>query len=119
MESDDLQFGFKKKLGCTNALFILRQVVEYFNDRGSNVFIASLDASKAFDRLNHFKLYSTLIERGLPYVFVQIIIHWYSNLSVAVRWSDCLSRQLCVTSGVRQGGILSPVLFNVYVTVIV
>ena len=51
--SDDLQFGFKKILSCPNELFVLRQLVNYFSERNSNVYIASLDASKAFDRVNH------------------------------------------------------------------
>ena len=47
--TDPLQFGFKDKLGCRNALFALRCVLQYFNQRGSNVYMASLDATKAFD----------------------------------------------------------------------
>jgi hypothetical protein len=113
--SDDLQFGFKKKIGCSNVLFILRQVIEYFNNKGSNVYMASIDASKAFDRINHYKLFSLLISKGLPYVFVMLIINWYSKLVVSVKWNNSLSSQWHVTSGVRQGGILSPILFNVYV----
>ena len=37
MISDDLQFGFKKGLGCSNAIFALRQVIEYFTKRNSNI----------------------------------------------------------------------------------
>jgi hypothetical protein len=69
MCTDDLQFGFKSGIGCSNAIFALRQAIEYFNNRGSNVYMASLDASKAFDRVNHFKLFSTLILKGLPWCF--------------------------------------------------
>jgi hypothetical protein len=64
--TDDLQFGFKKGLSCSSAIFTLRQTVDYFTSRGSNVYLASLDASKAFDRVNHFKLYTCLINAGLP-----------------------------------------------------
>jgi len=119
MGTDDLQFGFKKGLGCSNAIFALRQVVEYFNNRGSNVYIASLDASKAFDRVNHFKLFAILIKAGLPSNFVSIIVNWYSKLFVIVRWNGYNSAPLSVLSGVRQGGILSPILFNVYVNCII
>ena len=49
--SNDLQFGFKKGIGCANAIHVVQQVVEHFNVRGSTVFISSLDASKAFDRV--------------------------------------------------------------------
>ena len=54
METDQLQFGFKKKSSCSNALFVLKQISNYYNERGSNIYIAFLDASKAFDRVNHF-----------------------------------------------------------------
>jgi len=78
LRTDDLQFGFKKGIGCSNAIFALRQVIEYFNDRGSNIYIASLDASKAFDRVNHFKLFAILMKMGLPPSFVNIVVNWYS-----------------------------------------
>jgi hypothetical protein len=113
--TDNLQFGFKTGLGCNNAIFALRQCVEYFNERNSNVYIASLDASKAFDRVNHYKLFTTLIQTGLPKYFVDTLINWYSQLSVSVRWNGFDSSLLFIKSGVRQGGILSPILFNVYV----
>ena len=42
------QFGFKRNLGCSNAIFVLHNVIEYSNERGSNVYLATLDATKAF-----------------------------------------------------------------------
>ena len=92
----------------------MRQVVEFFNERGSNVYIASLDASKAYDRVNHFKLYTTLIKRSIPMFIVNLIVNWYSKLSIVVRWNGHDSASLRVLSSVRQGGVLSPVLFNMY-----
>ena len=46
---DDSQFGFKKGLGCADAIFTLRATIEYFRERGSSVYVATLDISKAFD----------------------------------------------------------------------
>ena len=115
MVSDDLQFGFKSHLGCSNAIFLLRRVISHFTDRQSNVYIASLDASKAFDRVNHYKLFSTLIKLNLPEFFIDTIINWYSRLSVNIRWCDSYSTSLRILSGVRQGGVLSPTLFNIYI----
>jgi len=39
LQSNDLQFGFKKNSGCQNAVFVVQQLVQYYNRRGSNVYI--------------------------------------------------------------------------------
>jgi Reverse transcriptase (RNA-dependent DNA polymerase) len=102
--TDDLQFEFKKQLGCPSAIFVLRQLVNYYNERGSDVFIASLDASKAFDRVNHFKLFSVLLKRGFG--LVDLITSWYLKLSVVVLWNGFNSGALRILSVVRLGGVL-------------
>ena len=79
MWSNQLQFGFKKKSNCSQAIFVLTQVIDYFVKRKSNVFVASLDATKAFDRVNHVKLFSKLIDRGLSGKLVKLIIDWYGK----------------------------------------
>ena len=84
--TDDLQFGFKKDLGCADAIFTLRATIEYFKERVSSVYVATLDISRAFDTVNHYKLYSTLIRSGLPRWVIAILINLYSKLHVAVRW---------------------------------
>ena len=58
--------------------------------RGSSVYI-SLDIRKAFDRVNHFKLYKSLLEVGVPVIIVDVICNWYSKLYYAVRWNGQLS----------------------------
>ena len=73
-----------------------------------------LDAPKAFDRVKHFILFQKLIDRGVPGYIIRLLIYWYSNQTMCIRWSGKLSEYFCVTNGVRQGGILSPYLFNVY-----
>ena len=55
--SCDLQFGFKQKSSCSHAIFLLKQVTDYFTARGSNVYLTALDARKAFDRVHHVKLF--------------------------------------------------------------
>jgi len=113
--SNQLQFGFKKNSSCTTAIFVLSQVVEYFVKNGSNVYMAALDARKAFDRVNHVKLFKKLLVRGIPGKLVTLLIDWYGKTFMEVKWNNCLSDRIVVKSGVRQGGILSPVLFNIYV----
>ena len=75
--SHELQFGFKKNLGCQNAVFTVQQVANYFNQRGSTVFMAALDATKAFDRICHLKLFNKLVERNVPSCLIVVLCDWY------------------------------------------
>ena len=61
--TDPLQFGFKSNIGSADAIFTLKSTIKYFADRGSSVCIAFLDIRKAFDTVNHFKLYDSVICR--------------------------------------------------------
>ena len=119
LETDSLQFGFKSNVGCADAIFTLKSTLEYFVNRGSSVYIASLDISKAFDRVNHFKLYKSLLTAGVPVIIVDVLCNWYSKLSFAVKWNNKLSVQLTVGSGVRQGSCLSPAVFNAFMNIFI
>ena len=74
-----------------------------------------LDASKAFDRVKHSVLFDKLVQRGVPGYIVRILCYWYAQQTMCVRWGSSISASFRVSNGVRQGGILSPHLFNVYV----
>ena len=68
---------------------MLSQLTEFFSSRSSNIYIASLDASKAFDKVNYFRLSSTLVNKHLPVNFITIIVNWYLKLEIVVNmgWS--------------------------------
>jgi len=63
-------------------------VTEYFVNHGSNVYIAALDARKAFDRVNHVKMFNVLLDRGVPGRLVKVIADWYGNLSLLLNGMD-------------------------------
>ena len=73
-----------------------------------------IDASKAFDRVNHEKLFLKLHNRGVPNYLVRILAFWYAHQSMYVKWGNSMSAPFNVSNGVRQGSILSPFLFNIY-----
>jgi hypothetical protein len=116
---DELQLGFKKNHGCNDAIFAVKTTVNYFTERGSCVYAAALDLSKAFDSVNHFKLFSSLLNAGLPVGIISVICNWYSKMFAAVRWGNAFSDSFHVGSGVRQGGTLSPSLFNTFINLII
>ena len=107
LQSGHLQCGFKMGLGCSNAIFSLRTA--------STVYASALDISKAFDNVNHYKLYTSLLKAGFPGWVIGLLINWYGKLSVAVRLQGSLSDSFIVQSGVRQGISLSPVIFYIFI----
>jgi hypothetical protein len=81
---------------------LMLQLVDYFDRRGSTVYVASLDISKASDKVQHDKLSATLHSTGLPLCVVLVLENWYSKLYACVRWNGIFSDVFKVTSGVRQ-----------------
>ena len=109
------QFGFKKNHGTDMCIYTLKEIINMYTSLKSCVFTCFLDASKAFDRVNHSLLFEKLANRGIPVYILRILIYWYNNQSMCVRWGSSTSEYFKVTNGVRQGSILSPYFFNVYV----
>ena len=109
------QFGFKKKVGTDQCKYVLKEIIDAYMMLNSSVFVCFLDASKAFDRVNHGTLFWKLVNRGVPYYIVRLLVYWYSNQTMCVRWGNAISDVFKTSNGVRQGSVLSPFLFNVYV----
>ena len=96
-------------------IFTLKSVIKYYTQQSTPVYSCFLDASKAFDRVNHWKLFNKLIVRKVPLLIVRMFIFWYSKQEMCIKWGQSTSSFFTVSNGVRQGGILSPRLFAVYV----
>ena len=110
----DHQFGFKSHHFTDQFVFVLQQIIEYYNSLSSPVYVCYLDASKAFDRISHWCLFNKLLSRQIPKCIIKLLVYWYTNQQFAIRWGSVVSKFFMVSNGVRQGGILSPALFNVY-----
>lgn len=83
--------------------------------RDTPVYAVFLDLSKAFDLVQYEVLWHKLInDTDLPYEYISILRYWYSRQENYVKWSGELSSVYRLESGVRQGGISSPMLFNLY-----
>jgi len=74
LTTDDLQYGFKRHNSCSHALITFKKSVKYFVQNGSKVLCVSLDASKAFDKVSHHGLFVKLINKGVPVVFIRLLI---------------------------------------------
>ena len=111
----DQQFGFKSKHSTDFCIYTVKSVSKYYTQHHSPVYTFFLEASKTLEKINHFKLFRKLLDRKTPIVIVRILLLWYSKQTVCVKWGRCISDYFSMSNGVRQGRILSPKLFSVYV----
>ena len=115
LNSSDLQYGYKEGHSTTHCTFVLNEVVNYYNNHNSDVFVILLDATKAFDRVNYIKLFHLLLHKGICPLVARFLATLYTNQLVRIKWIDHLSDTFSVSNGVKQGGVLSPILFGVYI----
>ena len=115
LETSDLQFGFKENLSTSMCSFMVLETIAYYKSKGSNAHVLLLDASKAFDRVDYIKLFGKLGEKGMCPLTMRLLLNMYTNQKLQVKWNNTKSHKFNVTNGVRQGGVLSPFLFSLYV----
>ena len=96
---------------CT---MILKEAVDYYRTNGNDVYCTMLDATKAFDRVEYCKLIRSLLTKRLPFIIVRFLLNIYLFQATRVAWNGCNSQFITVVNGVRQGAVLSPVLFCIY-----
>lgn len=73
-----------------------------------------MDMSKAFDIVQRSHLFRKLLEQGMPEIFVRYILVSYKYQKANVRWNRNESQFFSITNGVKQGAILSAILYCVY-----
>jgi len=78
-----------------------------------------LDAIKAFDRVNYCKLFNLLIDCQLPPVILRFLLQMYTGFKACIFWIGLYSNTFAVNNGVKQGVILSAVLFCIYFDVLI
>ena len=114
----DNQFGFRSGSSTDQCIFLLKERIRRYVQLEGMVYCCFLDASKAFDRVCHDTLFLQLIHYGIPASVIRILRFWYSEQVMYISWNGFVSSGFLTRNGVRQGGILSPGLFNIYVNFI-
>ena len=107
------QFGFIPKRGTDMAVTLAHDVCNYCVSRGSAVYLCSLDAAGAFDGIPHSVLLLKTMDI-LPSNIWKLMVYWYDNLLVHIKWGGLLGGSVPVKCGTRQGGLASPWIFNLF-----
>ncbi len=113
-ELSETQAGFRKGRGTRDQIANLRWIMETAREYQQELYMCFIDYSKAFDCVDHNKLWNILMEMGVPLHLVTLMKNLYTNQEAAVRTEFGLTDWFPIGKGVRQGCILSPNLFNMY-----
>ena len=115
LELDELQFSYQKNCSTTMCTWLVVETVNFFARNGNDTYSCSMDMKKAFDLVKHDKLFKKLLDRKFPLVHLRLFISMYMMQSAKVKWKGTLSDAFAIVNGVKQGAVISAILFCVYI----
>ena len=115
LDTDSLQFGFKQGTSTTECTWLVMEVATYFLRKGTSCIVTLLDCTKAFDTCKFSILFHKLHQQNLPAILIRTLIYVYKEQIAWVKWGNTKSEQFGIVNGTRQGSVLSPYFFAIYV----
>ena len=113
-ELPDVQAGFRKGRGTRDEIANIRWIMEKAREFQKNIYFCFMDYAKAFDYVDHNKLWKILKEMGIPDHLTCLLRTLYAGQEAIVRTGHGTTDWFQIGKGVCQGCILSPCLFNLY-----
>uniref|UniRef100_A0A4W2FTD6 RNA-directed DNA polymerase n=1 Tax=Bos indicus x Bos taurus TaxID=30522 RepID=A0A4W2FTD6_BOBOX len=113
-ELPDVQAGFRKGRGTRDQIANICWIMEKAREFQKNIYFCFIDYAKAFDCVDHNKLWKILKEMGLPDHLTCLLRNLYAGQESTVRTGHGTTDWFQIGKGVCQGCILSPCLFNLY-----
>jgi hypothetical protein len=114
-ETSSNQFGFQLGLSTYQPIFLLKETVNKYKKSKSPLYIASLDAEKAYDSLWRMGLFYKLKDKMDENLWL-ILMSYYEKSDGIIKCNNLMVEGIInINSGVKQGGVLSPFLFNYFI----
>ena len=114
-EYPDVQAGFRKGRGTRDQIANIHWIIEKASEFQKNIYFCFIDYAKAFDWVDHNKLWKILKEMGIPDHLTFLLRNLYEGQEATVWTEHGTTDWLQIGKGVHQSYILSPCLFNLYV----
>ena len=113
-ELPDVQAGFRKSRGTSDQIANTCWIMEKAREFQKNIYFCFIDYAKAFDCVDHNKLWKILKEMGIPDHLTCLLRNLYAGQEATIRTGHRKTDWFQIEKGVCQGCILSPYLFNLY-----
>ena len=113
-ELPDVQAGFRKGRGTRDQIANICWIIEKAREFQKNIYFCFIHYAKAFDCVDHSKLWNILKEMGIPYHLTCLLRNLYAGQETTIRTGHGTTDWFPIGKGVRQDCILSPCLFNLY-----
>ena len=113
-ELPDIQAGFKKDRGMRDQIANIHWIIEKAREFQKNIYLCFTDYAKAFDCVDHNKLWKILKEMGIPHHLICLLRNLYAGQEATVRTGHGTTDSFQIGKGVHQDCTSSPCLFNLY-----
>ena len=113
-EHPDVQTGFRKGRGTRDQIANICWIIKKAREFLKNIYFCFIDYAKAFDCVDHNKLWTILKEMGIPEHLTCLLRNLYAGQEATVRTGHETTDWFQIGKGIRQVCILSPCLFNFY-----
>ena len=114
-ELPNVQAGFRKGRGTRDQIANIHRIIEKAREFQKNIYFCFIDYAKVFDYVDHNKLWKILQEIGISDHLTCLLRNLYAGQKATVKTGHGTKERFQIGKGVRQGCILSPCLFNLYV----
>ena len=115
----DTQCGFRTGRGCVDMIFCVRQLVEKAIEHNTKIFLLFVDLCKAYDSVPRQALWCALRKYGILENLIELVHSFHESMSTTVTVCGEKSSSFPVTNGLRQGCIIAPTLFILYLDLVI
>ena len=114
------QSGFRPNRFTTNMMFVIRRLQELARKKRILLYVCFIDLTIAYDSVDRILLWTVLARFGVPQITSLVIRQFHDGMRACVRLDDRVcSRGFAVEQGLRQGCVLAPLLFNIFLAAVI